>query len=68
MKAEKIKSYKEVAKRLNEKGIKPFSAREWNMPLVRGILYGSTKNEKTIELVRKEYEKVLLDRIQNGTR
>lgn len=45
--------YKEVADRLNRKGIKPFSAREFSMPLVQQVVYGKVKNEDVMEEIKE---------------
>jgi hypothetical protein len=63
MKIRKLDLYKEVADRLNRKGIKPFSAREFNMPLVQQVVYGKIKNED----VTNEIKEVMLEKL-HGTR
>lgn len=63
MKVRKMEVYKEAAERLNAKGIKPFSAREFSMPLVQQVMYGKVKNEDVTE----EVKRIMLERI-NGTR
>lgn len=40
MKIRKMSVYAQVADNLNRKGILPFSAREWNVPLVQSVAYG----------------------------
>lgn len=55
--------YKEVAERLNSKGIKPFSAREFSMPLVQQVVYGKVKNEDVME----EIKEIMLEKFY-GTR
>lgn len=40
MKIRKMSVYAQVAENLNRKGILPFSAREWNVPLVQSVAYG----------------------------
>lgn len=55
----KLEIYKEAADRLNKKGIKPFSAREWNVPNVQSVVYGKIKNQKVmdeIKLIMEENE------------
>lgn len=50
--------YAEVAKRLNEKGVLPFSAREWNVPLIQRVIYGKSNDQKAqneIQALAKEY-------------
>jgi hypothetical protein len=64
MKIRKLDLYKEVAERLNRKGIKPFSAREFSMPLVQQVVYGKIKNEDVME----EIKLAMLDRLHDGTR
>lgn len=54
MKIRKLDLYKEVADRLNRKGIKPFSAREFSMPLVQQVVYGKIKNDDVMFEI-KEY-------------
>lgn len=56
--------YKEVADRLNRKGIKPFSAREFSMPLVQQVVYGKVKNDDVME----EIKLAMLDKLHDGTR
>jgi hypothetical protein len=64
MKIRKLDLYQEVAERLNRKGIKPFSAREFNMPLVQQVVYGKIKNEDVME----EIKLTMLDKLKDGTR
>lgn len=64
MKIRKMELYKEVADRLNRKGIKPFSAREFSMPLVQQVVYGKVKNEDVME----EIKLAMLDKLHDGTR
>jgi hypothetical protein len=55
----KLDIYKQAADRLNKKGIKPFSAREWNVPNIQSVVYGKIKNQKVldeIQLIKEEYE------------
>ncbi len=66
MKPQKLKMYAEVADILNRKGIRPYTAREWNMPIVRGILYGNVKNKEIKQLVEKEYQNLLLSKLQEN--
>jgi len=47
----KLDIYKQAADRLNKKGIKPFSAREWNVPNIQSVVYGKIKNRSTYTLV-----------------
>lgn len=54
----KLDLYKEAATRLNNKGIRPFSAREWNVPNVQSVVYGKIKNQKVldeIEQIKNEF-------------
>ena len=54
----KMSFYAQVANRLNEKGVLPFSAREWNVPLVQRVIYGKSKDQdaiKAIHEVAKEF-------------
>lgn len=53
MKIRKMELYKEVAERLNRKGIKPFSAREFSMPLVQQVVYGKVKNNDVMFEIRE---------------
>jgi len=58
MKVRKMSFYAQVAQRLNERGILPFSAREWNVPLVQRVIYGKSKDLdaiKAIQEVAKEF-------------
>ena len=58
MKVRKMSFYAQVAQRLNERGILPFSAREWNVPLVQRVIYGKSKDIdaiKAIQEVAKEF-------------
>ncbi len=64
MKIRKLDLYKEVAERLNRKGIKPFSAREFSMPLVQQVVYGKIKNDDVME----EIKLAMLDKLHDGTR
>lgn len=63
MRIKKMELYKEVADRLNQKGIKPFSAREFSMPLVQQVVYGKVKNEDVME----EIKELMLEKV-HGTR
>jgi hypothetical protein len=64
MKIKWMEVYKEAADRLNERGVKPFSARQFSLPLVQQVMYGKVKNEDVVEEVRK----VKLEWESNGTR
>lgn len=59
MKIRKMDMYKEVAERLNQKGIKPFSAREFSMPLIQQVVYGKVKNED----VMSEIKELMLEKL-----
>jgi len=56
MKVRMEKVYAEVAKNLNERGILPFSAREWTVGNVKRIAYNEKLNEPA---VRAELKKVI---------
>jgi hypothetical protein len=64
MKIRKMEVYKEAAERLNAKGVKPFSAREFSMPLVQQVMYGKIVNEDVTE----EVKQIMLEKLYNGTR
>jgi hypothetical protein len=56
----KMSVYQLCADRLNAKGIKPFSAREWTLPIVQQTVYGKVKYPEVLEeikLIMKEHEK-----------
>jgi hypothetical protein len=56
----KMSVYQLCADRLNAKGIKPFSAREWTLPIVQQTVYGKVKYPEVLEeikLIMSEYEK-----------
>ncbi len=52
MKIKKLNLYQEVADNLNKKGVMPFSARQWSMPLVQSVVYGKVKNEEVMDEVK----------------
>jgi len=62
MKIRKLDLYKEVADRLNSKGVKPFSAREFNMPLVQQVVYGKVRNED----VMAEIKELMLEKLRGS--
>jgi len=62
MKIRKLDLYKEVADRLNSKGVKPFSAREFNMPLVQQVVYGKVRNED----VMAEIKELMLEKLHGS--
>ena len=56
----KMNVYQLCADRLNAKGVKPFSAREWTLPIVQQTVYGKVKYPEVMEeikLIMEEYEK-----------
>jgi hypothetical protein len=56
MKIKKLNLYQEVADNLNKKGVMPFSARQWSMPLVQSVVYGKIKNNEVMDEVKKVME------------
>jgi hypothetical protein len=56
MKIKKLNLYQEVADNLNKKGVMPFSARQWSMPLVQSVVYGKIKNDEVMDEVKKVME------------
>jgi hypothetical protein len=52
MKIKKLNLYQEVADNLNKKGVMPFSARQWSMPLVQSVVYGKIKNDEVMDEVK----------------
>lgn len=52
MKIKKLNLYQEVADNLNKKGVMPFSARQWSMPLVQSVVYGKVKNDEVMDEVK----------------
>jgi hypothetical protein len=56
MKIKKLNLYQEVADNLNAKGVMPFSARQWSMPLVQSVVYGKVKNEVVMDEVKRVME------------
>jgi hypothetical protein len=60
MKVKKMNLYQLCADRLNDKGVKPFSAREWSLPLIQQTVYGKVNYPEVMEeikLIMEEYEK-----------
>lgn len=60
MKVKKMSIYQLCADRLNAKGVKPFSARQWSLPLIQQTVYGKVKYPEVMEeikLIMQEYEK-----------
>jgi hypothetical protein len=56
MKIKKLNLYQEVADNLNKKGVMPFSARQWSMPLVQSVVYGKINNEEVMEEIKRVME------------
>lgn len=59
MKIKMEKVYAEVAKNLNERGVLPFSAREWTVGNIKRIQYNPNLNEpivraEIIEVMKKQ--------------
>lgn len=52
MKIKKLNLYQEVADNLNAKGVMPFSARQWSMPLVQSVVYGKVKNQRVMDEIK----------------
>lgn len=52
MKIKKLNLYQEVAENLNKKGVMPFSARQWSMPLVQSVVYGKINNQEVMDEVK----------------
>ena len=61
MKIKKLNLYQEVADNLNKKGIMPFSARQWSMPLVQSVVYGKVKNQQVMDEVKLVMESKQVD-------
>ena len=60
MKVKKMSIYQLCADRLNAKGIKPFSARQWSLPLIQQTVYGKVNYPEVMEelkLIMEEYER-----------
>jgi hypothetical protein len=56
MKIKKLNLYQEVADNLNKKGVMPFSARQWSMPLVQSVVYGKINNQEVMDEVKRVME------------
>jgi len=54
-----IDKYQKTAEILNERGIKPFSARSWNWENVRSIAYYNKKNAKADFMKRHDVMEVI---------
>jgi hypothetical protein len=52
MKVKKMNLYAQCAERLNAKGIKPFSARQWSLPLVQQTVYGKVNYPEVMEEIK----------------
>lgn len=55
----KMSIYQLCADRLNAKGIKPFSARQWSLPLIQQTVYGKVNYPEVMEELKQimsEYE------------
>jgi hypothetical protein len=61
MKIKKLNLYQEVADNLNKKGVMPFSARQWSMPLVQSVVYGKVKNQQVMDEVKLVMESKQID-------
>jgi hypothetical protein len=61
MKIKKLNLYQEVADNLNKKGVMPFSARQWSMPLVQSVVYGKIKNQQVMDEVKLVMESKQVD-------
>lgn len=61
MKVRMEKVYAEVAKNLNERGVMPFSAREWTVGNIKRIAYNEKLNEPA---VRAEIKKVINNQLK----
>jgi hypothetical protein len=51
----KMNVYQQCAERLNAKGIKPFSAREWNIGIVQQTVYGKLNYPEVLEEIKSIY-------------
>ena len=63
MRKQKLQEYKEVADKLNEQGVMPYSARQWSQAMVQSIVYGKVKNQDAIKLVENTLE--LIRKVNN---
>lgn len=61
MKVRMEQVYAEVAKNLNERGVMPFSAREWTVGNIKRIAYNEKLNEP---VVRAEIKKVISNHLK----
>lgn len=51
----KMNVYAQCAERLNAKGIKPFSAREWTTAIVQQTVYGKVNYPEVLEEIKSIY-------------
>lgn len=51
----KMSIYQQCAERLNAKGIKPFSAREWTTAIVQQTVYGKVNYPEVLEEIKSIY-------------
>jgi len=51
----KMNVYQQCAERLNAKGIKPFSAREWNIGIVQQTVYGKLNYPEVLDEIKSIY-------------
>lgn len=51
----KMNVYQQCAERLNAKGIKPFSAREWSTAIVQQTVYGKVKYPEVMDEIKSIY-------------
>jgi hypothetical protein len=55
MRIKKMNVYQQCAERLNAKGIKPFSAREWTTAIVQQTVYGKVNYPEVLEEIKSIY-------------
>ena len=55
-KIKKMNVYQQCAERLNAKGIKPFSAREWSTAIVQQTVYGKVKYPEVMQEIKSIYQ------------
>jgi hypothetical protein len=48
--------YQQCAERLNAKGIKPFSAREWTTAIVQQTVYGKVNYPEVLAEIKSIYD------------
>lgn len=61
MKPKKFEVYQEIANNLNLRGLKPFSAREWQPHNIKSVLYGVVKSTKVWDEIKETFTKYNLD-------